>query len=195
MKTLRFRLVLLVLAGGVCAAAQAQRASDEPLTIRSQGSFFVGGEKKALPAPPPGAALRRRRDHRQPDVRAVSDPAARRSARAGRHGARLLLEQQDVGDDAGRPHGLGRVLRAEGSQRLSRGPGVARALRLRCDRHRRGQETAAQPPSALPNIIAASHQVAWTVFRFGPSYGTAFPDGQFPIEAARRALQADDPGS
>ena len=41
-----------------------------------------------------------------------------------------------------------------------------------------------QPPSALPNIIAASHQVAWTVFRFGPSYRTAFPDGQFPIEAA-----------
>jgi len=38
-------------------------------------------------------------------------------------------------------------------------------------------------PSALPNIIAASHQIGWTVFRFGPSFGTAFPDGQFPVEA------------
>jgi hypothetical protein len=38
-------------------------------------------------------------------------------------------------------------------------------------------------PSQLPNIIAASHQIAWTVFRFGPTYGTAFPDGQFPIES------------
>src|SRR4030095_8019577 len=40
-----------------------------------------------------------------------------------------------------------------------------------------------QPPSALPNIIYASQQVAWTVFRFGPKFGEAFPDGQFPIEA------------
>ena len=39
-------------------AAQAQRANGEPLTIRSQGSFFVGGEK-LLPSPPasPGAAF------------------------------------------------------------------------------------------------------------------------------------------
>jgi hypothetical protein len=39
-------------------------------------------------------------------------------------------------------------------------------------------------PSQLPNVIAASHEVAWTVFRFGPKFGTAFPDGQFPVEAA-----------
>src|SRR6185295_19773015 len=40
------------------------------------------------------------------------------------------------------------------------------------------------PASSLPNIIAASHQVAWTVFRFGPSYPKPFDDGQFPVEAA-----------
>jgi pimeloyl-ACP methyl ester carboxylesterase len=40
-----------------------------------------------------------------------------------------------------------------------------------------------QPPSALPNIIYASQQIAWTVFRFGPSFGQTFPDGQFPIES------------
>jgi hypothetical protein len=40
------------------------------------------------------------------------------------------------------------------------------------------------PPSSLPNIISASHQIAWVVFRFGPQYGKAFPDGQFPVEAA-----------
>jgi hypothetical protein len=39
------------------------------------------------------------------------------------------------------------------------------------------------PVSQLPNILAATHQTAWNVFRFGPSYGKAFPDGQFPIEA------------
>ena len=39
------------------------------------------------------------------------------------------------------------------------------------------------PPTALPAIINASHQIAWTVFRFGPSYPQTFPDGQFPVEA------------
>jgi hypothetical protein len=39
------------------------------------------------------------------------------------------------------------------------------------------------PPSQLPNVLSASHQIAWTVFRFGPKFGEAFKDGQFPIEA------------
>lgn len=39
------------------------------------------------------------------------------------------------------------------------------------------------PPSQLPNVLAASHQTAWTVFRFGPSFNKPFPDEQFPIEA------------
>jgi hypothetical protein len=37
------------------------------------------------------------------------------------------------------------------------------------------------PLSALPNVLDASHQAAWTIFRFGPTYGTAFPDEQFPM--------------
>jgi hypothetical protein len=39
------------------------------------------------------------------------------------------------------------------------------------------------PPSQLPNVLAATHQTAWSVFRFGPKFGEPFPDGQFPIEA------------
>jgi hypothetical protein len=39
------------------------------------------------------------------------------------------------------------------------------------------------PPATLPNVLFASHQVAWSVFRFGPSFGTPYPDGQFPVEA------------
>jgi hypothetical protein len=39
------------------------------------------------------------------------------------------------------------------------------------------------PPNQLPNILAASHQTGWSVFRFGPTFGTPFPDEQFPIEA------------
>jgi hypothetical protein len=29
----------------------------------------------------------------------------------------------------------------------------------------------------------ASHQTAWTVFRFGPTFNVPFPDGQFPINS------------
>jgi len=39
------------------------------------------------------------------------------------------------------------------------------------------------PASQLPNIINATHQVAWAVFRFGPTFGNPFPDEQFPVEA------------
>ncbi len=40
------------------------------------------------------------------------------------------------------------------------------------------------PPShRLPIVLTASHQTACSVFRFGPTFNTPFPDGQFPIEA------------
>ncbi len=42
----------------------------------------------------------------------------------------------------------------------------------------------AAPPSELPNIFMASHQTSWTLFRFGPTFNTAFPDEQFPVQAA-----------
>jgi pimeloyl-ACP methyl ester carboxylesterase len=40
-----------------------------------------------------------------------------------------------------------------------------------------------RPVSELPNLIVLPQQVAWEVFRFGPTFGTAFPDEQFPVEA------------
>jgi pimeloyl-ACP methyl ester carboxylesterase len=40
------------------------------------------------------------------------------------------------------------------------------------------------PPSQLPTIFMASHQTSWTLFRFGPTFNTAFPDEQFPVAAA-----------
>ena len=35
----------------------------------------------------------------------------------------------------------------------------------------------------MPDILDATHQVAWTVFRFGPTLRHAFADEQFPVEA------------
>ena len=38
------------------------------------------------------------------------------------------------------------------------------------------------PPSALPNMTRTSAELAWTGFRFGPSFGVPYPDTQFPVE-------------
>jgi pimeloyl-ACP methyl ester carboxylesterase len=40
------------------------------------------------------------------------------------------------------------------------------------------------PPATQPNMIRTSAETAWTVFRWGPVFGTAFPDTQFPIDHA-----------
>jgi pimeloyl-ACP methyl ester carboxylesterase len=40
------------------------------------------------------------------------------------------------------------------------------------------------PPATQPNMIRTSAETAWTVFRFGPVFGTAFPDEQFPVDHA-----------
>ena len=42
----------------------------------------------------------------------------------------------------------------------------------------------ARPASQLPNMFVIPEQVAWTLFRFGPTFGTPYPDEQFPVEAA-----------
>ena len=40
-----------------------------------------------------------------------------------------------------------------------------------------------RPASDLPEIRTATHEIAWLLFRFGPSMGKAFSNEQFPVEA------------
>jgi len=40
-----------------------------------------------------------------------------------------------------------------------------------------------QPPSALPPILLLTQQSAWQLFRFGPTFGVAWPDEQYPVNA------------
>ncbi|HYT04758.1 MAG TPA: hypothetical protein VEM13_07735 [Gemmatimonadales bacterium] len=50
-----------------------------------------------------------------------------------------------------------------------------------------------QPPTALPNILMATHQFSWSVFRFGPSFGVAWPDEQFPLEKVEELYHQEIP--
>jgi hypothetical protein len=36
-------------------------------------------------------------------------------------------------------------------------------------------------PNEQPFVLLATYQFAWSIFRFGPSYGEAWPDEQFPM--------------
>lgn len=40
-----------------------------------------------------------------------------------------------------------------------------------------------RPASDMPEIRTATHEIAWLLFRFGPSMGKAFSNEQFPVEA------------
>jgi len=40
-----------------------------------------------------------------------------------------------------------------------------------------------RPASDMPEIRTATHEIAWLLFRFGPSMGQPFKDEQFPVEA------------
>jgi hypothetical protein len=177
MKTLKLALLVTCLAG---AAAHAQRVADGPLTIESQGSFFVGGEKRQLPAPaqgPGGGEIMVNQMYVQYQVPVRGD---RHVPVVMVHGCCLSSKTWETTPD-------GRMGWDEYFVRRGRSVYLADQV----SRARSGFDatvinavkSGAQPPSALPNVLAASHQVAWTVFRFGPSFGQAFPDGQFPIEA------------
>ena len=181
---LRVALVLVVATGG-SGSAQDRSRSDlkKPLVVASQGSFFVGGEKKPLPAPPAGRGGFGAGDItvNQMYVQYQVPPGGDRHVSVVMvHGCCLSSKTWETTPDGrmgwdeyfvrrDRP-----VYLADQSSRARSGFDASTINAVRAG---------TVPPSQLPNILAASHQVAWTVFRFGPSYGTAFPDGQFPIEA------------
>jgi hypothetical protein len=54
MKVIANGLILAVLLTTTTLAQSSRVDLKKPLVIASQGSFFVGGEKKALPTPPAG---------------------------------------------------------------------------------------------------------------------------------------------
>jgi pimeloyl-ACP methyl ester carboxylesterase len=177
-------LSLTALAGP--STVRAQGASTEPLTIASQGSFFVGGEPKALPPPPPGAAGPGAAFGRGEITVNQMYVQFQRPVRGNHlpivmvHGCCLSSKTWETTPD-GRMGWNEYFLRKDRPVYLA--DQVSRARSGFDPTVINAVKNGASPPHALPSIIAASYQVAWTVFRFGPSYGEAFPDGQFPIES------------
>jgi hypothetical protein len=184
MKALRWLFVLAL----VCVVANPSKAGDKrrdaaskPLVLASQGSFFVGGESKTLGAAGPGLGAGGEITVNQMYVQyQIPLKGDQHVPVVMVHGCCLSSKTWETTPD-------GRIGWSEYLVRRDRSVYLADQV----SRARSGFDATAinavksgsVPPSQLPNILVASHQVAWTVFRFGPSFNTAFPDGQFPVEA------------
>jgi len=174
-------------------AADAQSISDviaptEPLILKQQGSFFVGGRQTQSDATgwdqtPPVSAFG------SGDVTVdqmyvqfqipVTSSSRRNVPLVFVHGCCLTSKTWETTPD-------GRMGWYEYFTRL----GYPTYLAEQSARARSGfngtiyneVKQGMQPPSAQPFVLTATYQFAWSVFRFGPSYGVAWPDEQFPME-------------
>jgi hypothetical protein len=177
--TASFRNVALatVLAGIALSTSAA------PLTIKEQGSFFVGGEYKTVAAPGVGpipaqtGEITVNQMYVQYQIPLKGD---RHVPVVMVHGCCLSSKTWETTPD-------GRMGWSEYFVRKDRSVYLADQV----SRARSGFDPTAfsdvrsgkTPPGQLPSILSATHQIAWTVFRFGPKFGEAFPDEQFPIQA------------
>jgi pimeloyl-ACP methyl ester carboxylesterase len=174
--------VIAVAVLGACG--DAPTAGEQGLTLGSQGSFFVGGEVKTV-EPQPGAPAGVRAGDitvNQMYVQYQTPPGP------GKHLPVVMVHGCCLSSKTWETTPDGRMGWNEYFVRKDRPVYLADQV----SRARSGFDPStitavkagAAPPSALPSIIAATHQLSWTLFRFGPEYGTAFPDEQFPVGAA-----------
>ena len=185
MKWLALALVATSLVISFSAEEKRHDESRKPLVLASQGSFFVGGESKTIsvPARGPGtAATTGEITVNQMYVQYQMPPGTAQHAPVVMvHGCCLSSKTWETTPD-------GRMGWSEYFVRKGRSVYLADQV----SRARSGFDptafnavrSGAQPASDLPNILDATHQAAWAIFRFGPSFNKPFEDEQFPVEAA-----------
>ena len=172
-----------LLALGVVACSVMIAAESAPLVIAEQGSFFVGGEKRSInpPKAPPATPaadimVNQMYVQFQKPVNATSHVPV-----AMVHGCCLSSKTWETTPD-------GRMGWNEYFVRKGRSVYLADQV----SRGRSGFDASiinnvksgAATRKQLPNVLVASEQAGWAVFRFGPEFGKVFPDEQFPVEAA-----------
>jgi len=145
-----------------------------PLTIKEQGSFFVGGENKSIN----GGDVTVNQMYVQYQI----------PMKGGQHVPVVMVHGCCLSSKTWETTPDGRIGWSEYFVRKDRSVYLADQV----SRARSGFDAQQYldvragkvPADKMPNIINATHQVAWLVFRFGPKYGEVFPDEQFPMQAA-----------
>jgi hypothetical protein len=154
-----------------------------PLTINAQGSFFVGGDNKTVTEPGFGPIPTQSGDITVNQMYVqyqIPMQGARHVPVVMVHGCCLSSKTWETTPD-------GRMGWSEYFVRKDRSVYLADQV----SRARSGFDPATfndvrlgkAPVALMPSILDATHQVAWTVFRFGPKFGETFPDEQFPMQA------------
>ncbi len=174
----RIEISLLAVVAMISFAANAA-----PLTIKEQGSFFVGGEKKTVsqpgvgPIPAQTGEITVNQMYVQYQVPMKGD----------RHVPVVMVHDCCLSSNTWETTPDGRMGWSEYFVRKDRSMYLADQV----SRARSGFDptafsdvrTGKTPPAQLPTILSATHQIGWTVFRFGPKFGEVFPDEQFPMAA------------
>jgi len=154
-----------------------------PLTIKEQGSFFVGGDTKTVSEPPAGVIPAQSGEitvnqmYVQYQIPMKGD---RHVPIVFVHGCCLSSKTWETTPD-------GRMGWSEYLVRKDRSVYLADQV----SRARSGFDPTAfnevhsgtLANAQMPGILDATHQFAWTVFRFGPKYGEGFADEQFPLQS------------
>src|SRR5215813_4917982 len=174
--------VLITAAAVVSPAAQTKKSG--PLTLKEQGSFFVGGDSKPVTqpgfgpnAPPITGEITVNQMYVQYQIPMKGDQHV---PVVMVHGCCLSGKTWETTPD-------GRMGWSEYFVRKDRSVYLADQV----SRGRSGFDptgfsdvrSGKATPDKMPSILSATHQTAWTVFRFGPKFGEAFADEQFPIGA------------
>jgi hypothetical protein len=181
-------LILAAIAIPVAAADANHEATHrddakKPLVLASQGSFFVGGEYKTLPPTAGG------RGPAGPSEITINQMYVQYQTPLNGnqhvpvvmvHGCCLSSKTWETTPD-GRMGWNEYFVRKNRSVYLA--DQVARARSGFDGSMINAVKTGSVPPSQLPNVLTASHQTAWAIFRFGPTFNTPFPDEQFPVDA------------
>jgi pimeloyl-ACP methyl ester carboxylesterase len=183
-------IALAACAWAATASAQALddiQTPEEPLVLREQGSFFVGGESVEAtamelmsftdePAPVAGHVT-----VNQMYVSYMVPEGATGSPVVMIHGGTVTGKTYETTPDGrmgwseyfvrqGHP-----VYVPDQVGRARSGADISFYNRVR---------TGEAPLGALPNVFRHADEQNWTLWRFGPAAGEAFPDTQFPVEAA-----------
>jgi hypothetical protein len=177
--------VTIMLAGSVVAAFAEENNAD-PLVLKAQGSFFVGGETITSDATTgtPGGFIFPNQDQITVNQMYVQFQIPERE---GHHVPVVLLHGCCLSGKTWETTPDGRM--GWGEYFVRKGHAVY--IPDQSSRARSGFDATTindvrlgtKPPSALPYIFLFGRNGGWQLFRFGPAYPTAFSDEQFPVEA------------
>src|SRR5882762_5566114 len=166
MKPRRIPLKLLATVA-LLAPISAISQKSMPLTIDAQGSFFVGGENKTVTEPGFGPIPTQIGDITVNQMYVqyqIPMKAARHVPVVMVHGCCLSSKTWETTPD-GRMGWSEYFVRKDRSVYLA--DQVSRARSGFDPSTINAVRAGTIPPSQLPNVLMASHQIAWTVFRFG----------------------------